>query len=499
MEDEALVYVSSLLPLLLPAALAALIDEDQDGYARNAQSPLTKDCDDTNASVSPARQEVVGDGLDQDCDHHDAARVIMQIATFDPEAWSAEGVETPQEGDQIHLGPGQQATLPLSIMNPKGQLHASVNVDAAAGESCSLGLLVGPAGGIPVAVWKPLGGAGSRVLSFPEVAPPSRVLSGVRLQCAAGSSVTVDWITVQNVSDMLLPPVTDLRGTGWRDLNTAFLEIFAITGEKHESELFGGLWYSADEGYTWEELANTLEDGIGIMPRVTECSTTAVPLPTDRFIGSIARAGGEVPYLIVGFRAGVYPAGGSPEPSLYTCELPLSSWGLLDLECGAIATLDCEPVSGSEGIDVTDLEVDVLDATLVYVADGGDDPQDLDGDASIDDDEAKLCEDARGGAVYQLDLGSLALSELDLSADWDGHGLTGVSMEPEGDYLFAFGPPEHGDLLSPGIWRLEWTGGGADTWDRLLPPVSVTDQWDYAVVREGNNDYSGGNTRRTGR
>jgi hypothetical protein len=51
------------------------IDYDGDGY-----SAASGDCDDTNSGAFPGNQELAGDGIDQDCDGHDASGGGIQCA-----------------------------------------------------------------------------------------------------------------------------------------------------------------------------------------------------------------------------------------------------------------------------------------------------------------------------------------------------------------------------------------------------------------------------------
>ncbi len=47
---------------------AGCVDADGDGHYSTASCEAGDDCDDTNASISPSKAEICGDGVDQDCD-----------------------------------------------------------------------------------------------------------------------------------------------------------------------------------------------------------------------------------------------------------------------------------------------------------------------------------------------------------------------------------------------------------------------------------------------
>jgi len=53
---------------------AAPVDNDGDGY------PVTTDCNDNNATIHPGATEVVGDGIDQDCNGYDLTIVVTKAS-----------------------------------------------------------------------------------------------------------------------------------------------------------------------------------------------------------------------------------------------------------------------------------------------------------------------------------------------------------------------------------------------------------------------------------
>lgn len=333
------------------------------------------------------------------------------------------------------------------------------------------------------------------------------------------------------------PTIWDVAGVGF-DSNMFEIEIFALGGNPHnEGEVIGGLWYSSDSGTSWEVLATSLEDGIAMSGRDSDCGSGSraggqylvpdadveqlwiasnhyhttydldtdttrvedfevylydeteglcddpvVDLPDGQFIGAIVRASTanywlapEEPALVVGYRA----SNGGPS-SLYVCELP-STAGLPDLGCTDVPAITCAAVAGSEGLDVKDLEVDPLDPTVVYVADGGDDP----------DVGAGECAGYNGPHVWVLDLvGTPSIADI-ADPTWAAsyQGVTGVSMDPSGSYLFAFNPQGSGIFRMP---RADVLAGSTSDWEQLLPPYTSADGAERQVTHAANVDHSGG-------
>lgn len=199
------------------------------------------------------------------------------------------------------------------------------------------------------------------------------------------------------------------------------------------------------------------------------CTLAFGDLPSDP-IGAIARVESYpsgIAALLVGIRVVT-----ADEPALYLCNLPRSTAPIgVNLDCDDNADeVSCEPIEWSDGwdaagIDVRDIEVDALEREWAYVAVGGDDP-------SLGD----ACEDGVGGVVALAvtdDGTDVAVTEfIDmsegltiLSADAE---VSGVSMDPDGDFLFAFLPRSHGiQFDSDRIYRISRANIGTANWEPL--------------------------------
>jgi arylsulfatase A-like enzyme len=77
----------------LVTVLRALIDRDHDGYSAFFGGP---DCDDHNRDIHPGAREVVGDGIDQNCDGFDAK---ASVADASPPVAAADGGVAAPPGD----------------------------------------------------------------------------------------------------------------------------------------------------------------------------------------------------------------------------------------------------------------------------------------------------------------------------------------------------------------------------------------------------------------
>ena len=68
----------------LLAPLAYAVDADGDGYSPT--TGLARDCNDMpmagGAGINPAATEIVGDGIDQDCDNRDGVKRWFALSKF---------------------------------------------------------------------------------------------------------------------------------------------------------------------------------------------------------------------------------------------------------------------------------------------------------------------------------------------------------------------------------------------------------------------------------
>lgn len=290
--------------------------------------------------------------------------------------------------------------------------------------------------------------------------------------------------------------------------------IYTLTGDTYGSSIYGGLWYTADGGVSWTEALDQ-DDGIAAYARIHPCD--------DDFDDDPARAGGHLlardatsETLYVGSHAvgdeGVYmveeatltscalsglPAGslpsalafgengsgdtlllvglkgddGSTDESVYYCEVPTNA------DC-TTNTVSCTAVSDADApaIDVRDIQVDVLDPTVAYLADGG--RFDASGSCTFSD-----------GAVWEWDIAGDTLADVtdNLDPPIDGNGnvldvageVVGISMDSDGDYLFAYFPGSqdlpytrgtYGTASNAKAWRAAMSTlgtGGSNDWDGL--------------------------------
>lgn len=188
--------------------------------------------------------------------------------------------------------------------------------------------------------------------------------------------------------------------------------------------------------------------------------------------------------LVVGTR-GSYSSGGSEVPSLYVCEIPSipgsgGSDASSDVDCASIVDIECTSVAGSEGLDITDLEVDPIDPDRLFVAEGGidpDDTSDADGDA--------VCHGS-GGGVWELVASTQSLTSIGDPTWYDtgDKGVSGVSVDPEGNWLFAFLPGLDDAYADTPIFRLD-LNGSSGTWTPALHTA-------HQAFHAAHVDYSGG-------
>lgn len=264
-------------------------------------------------------------------------------------------------------------------------------------------------------------------------------------------------------------------------------------------------------------IANTDKDAMGVSiwdgGDVCALPNDGDPLPADR-IGAILRVDAEpngTPTLVVGYRGRWDGAA-----SVYVCALPAARLDCLDPSI----TATCQEIGGDLlGADVRDLEFDTwLDDTVqfpqdagVLLVDGGNRPTDtnLDGieDESCNADLSGVAElfisDASGVGVLDF----VVVPDVAIAADFVdvslGYSITGLSLDPDSDFVFVNVPITAGsvysfdrmhripapDLLAvPGVPSAAWEAVNSGSLTALAPEVEDP----YEAVRTNYDlDLSG--------
>ena len=511
----------------------------------------------------------MGDGIDQDCDGIDALRRRLLERDFASGPWTWTGTVA-TAGDGVRVGNASLAqagavtrgyTLPVH----QGKLHAVLGVVAnqqtVSGMECRLRVTTeavpGPAPWL-TAEWVITGqGTGSLVTGDLGVTAAPRQLREVEVDCEAGASVTLDWLSLQSTDDVV-PPASEVEvswtdtgmpggglastvvrtGDGyslwagsdvggvarkdpswptsqwramsgnpvqgalvsqpdlatWDILPTSWDEVFILTGRRGGTGTRGGLLSSVDEGASWQLLVDSdpepdnndpYETTVGGYGRFTGCGAA------NEWAGGallVEEPGAESVYVANHDAEDIGLAywDGTEACSLATTDLPGEV-------IGAMARVESYPnglpalLVGYRGIGGSDDAVYLCELPLDTTdADGGN-------DAAL----GSTCESGTGG-VYWLEvtddgagnrdwtwLGDLSTGLADLDSAVEP---TGLSMDPDGDFLFAFLPVTHGSgYAADRIYRVSYADIGTGDW------VAVNDDTEAdELARDAALDLSDG-------
>lgn len=377
------------------AEAACPFDCDNDGWLTSFTPGKPKDCDDTDAAINPNTQETVGDGTDQDCDGNDALgrRVLFHNFLL----WT-QGGQVWVSTDRAILGNGTtmggSITRNLSTTVSLGKLLAAIDVDSftgPAGSYCTLTVNTSPVGGGPgaTATWQ-ISASGTQVSGALAVNSPARVVNQIAVSCDPGRKMAIDWLALQNATD-ILPPARDFQvawddidapgggltttvvrdggspdvlyagsdvggvaikdgTTEWQAINGSAPDalmsqpsagivdillastgtLYALTGRTSSAGLAGALLETSDGGAHWDELANTIDDDIGGWAKYDPCGGTGHgggKLLLEGGQGTVALANGDEGSLGVSLWDGTN-----------LCDLPNSGTALPADYVGALAT-----------------------------------------------------------------------------------------------------------------------------------------------------------------
>ncbi len=200
------------------AALAAC-DDDGDGYddvdSGDTGCGEDLDCDGTDDTVNPDAEEVIGDGVDNDCTglvdvvRRPYARAWWSLAGIPPSEWSTETGSVDYTTDRVVFNPG---SAKIALDGPyrwdNGRLVVSTYFKGMPGPlACTVSVL--PAGGSPQTV---LVGVGYYANAF-AVTPPVDI-DKITVGCTVtGPPMELDWFALSD-GDYEWAPATDQLASG---------------------------------------------------------------------------------------------------------------------------------------------------------------------------------------------------------------------------------------------------------------------------------------------
>lgn len=206
-----------------PALALCSPDPDGDGYCLG----FPRDCDNsaTGAAIHPNALEDISNTIDEDCDGHGALQRNFVASGFPSFAWPGTGNVTRLVNGDVKVGNGTLAgsvSRSLSQTIGFGKVFIVVDVNAFSagfGQHCEATVTTGgyPFGTPTTTATFNIFGTGTKVSGALAVGAAPRILQDVTLNCDAGRTMTVDWLSVQNTADVF-PPTTDFS-IAWDDVD----------------------------------------------------------------------------------------------------------------------------------------------------------------------------------------------------------------------------------------------------------------------------------------
>ncbi len=230
-------------------------DADGDGYGvpTTAGCPAVPDCNDQDEAIGPDAAEVVGNGVDEDCDRNDAVAHRADVRSFMAPQWAWTGAVS-WNGDTVTVGGQGESGSLTRVLNryvPFGQLRAVVGVEALSGSTCALDVESAQAGSAPVLVAYPITATGTIVSSPLPLHSAPRTVTRLTLRCAAGASAQIDWLTLANAPSAAGPLAE--ATAAWTDIDAPAggLATSVVRVPKNVSGGSGvtdGAWMASDVG-----------------------------------------------------------------------------------------------------------------------------------------------------------------------------------------------------------------------------------------------------------
>ncbi len=168
------------------------------------------------ASINPSAFEVVGDGIDSDCDGRDALRRYLSTSTFSSAEWTTSGAVTFVDYNMkvgAAISPASSAKRTFNTPRQRGGTGVMIDLEDAGFPPGTVTIGTGVGGG-PTTYFS------ANTSVFPgtdwvEVAevPVPHALRDVEISCPANTFVEIDWLVVQN-ADLVMPPAADISIDG---------------------------------------------------------------------------------------------------------------------------------------------------------------------------------------------------------------------------------------------------------------------------------------------
>lgn len=236
------------------------------------------DCDDTDAAINPAAEEIPGDGVDDNCNGWD--KIVRSILEDfrDLDDWSTSQQWSPPGGGVFTVPAGVKldpAILPGNVSKP-----SAIELDGAFDWTAGV-----PTVGLEITQWNApvscsvkvvgeavesvnLTGVGRYQISFYNVGMAPFVIQNVEVRCTGSGSATVAWLGMVDAASsigLLAPGFRNSRK--WYDTNMPgggenHLVLVSTPDGLYAASDVGGVAFSESNGETWQVRNGDLGSGL---------------------------------------------------------------------------------------------------------------------------------------------------------------------------------------------------------------------------------------------